>query len=613
MVNIIPAANAKTLTAVSSKDPLRIFQNFMWKTWRSLNFPDPTRIHYDVADFMTNGPDRQIDMGFRGMAKSYIAVTFGLHDCYIDPEGAMVLTTSATTNAAKQNSYFAWQMLQTFDWLEHLRPSPDQRQSTQAFDIRGATPKKSESFAAMSLFGQITGRRAKTAITDDIEIPSTSDTEAARADLRKAHSEIPGAILVPGGREIILGTAQNEQSIYPELATEKGYAMRMWPSEYPTQDELPKFGTWLAPMILGDLQANPALSGLPTEPSRFPTEVLIQKERDFGRTEYARQFKLHLDAGAGNAAPLKLRDLSVIEWATPSPHQGGVALLLPPEVRWGPTKATVLRDISIDSLHGDTINEPAYMSPPAEWLPADTRWMYVDPSGSGTDETTWSIGAGLSAMCFVCRIGASIEGHTAAVLKAIADDAKRWGVNYIHVESNFGQGMFAALLRPILQEINHPCVIEDDRKGAVQKERRIIETLEPAFSSHRIVFNRDVLAKDFDSVNYPTIEDARRRFYRLSYQITRITKVRGCIAKDDRVDGLASLVAKFVDRMKQRTADAIAQDKEAALMAEILAIIQARIDQGLPTYGGELMPGMNLGADPLSLGRPSGKQGSNLA
>lgn len=609
MANIVPA---KSLSAITAKDPLRIFPNFMWKTWRSLNFPDPTRLHYDVADFMVNGPDRQIDMGFRGMAKSYIAVTKAIHALYVDPEEEIVLTVSATTNAAKQNSYFGWQMIQQFDWLEHLRPTPDQRQSTQAFDVRGATPKKSESFAAMSLFGQITGRRARLAIPDDIEIPSTSDTEAARIDLRKAHAEIPGAILVPGGREIMLGTAQNEQSIYPELATEKGYAMRMWPSEYPKRDELPKFGSWLAPMIEGDLQKDPGLSGMPTEPSRFGIEVLLGKERDFGRIEYARQFKLHLDAGAGNAAPLKLRDLVVLEWATPSLHRGKVALLLPPDVRWGPTKQNAITDIQVDALHGDSIHEAAYVSPQDEWLPVEITWMYVDPSGAGTDETTATVGAGLSAMVFICALRASIEGHTVETMKWIAVLAKLWNAGYIYVESNFGQGMFGALLRPHLQEISHPCVIEEDRKGAVQKERRIIETLEPPVSSHRVVINREILAKDINSGAYPNIEDARRRFYRLTYQFTRITKVRDCIAKDDKVDGLASLVAKFMERMRQRTQDALALDKEVALMEEIKAIIQERIKQGLPTYGAELLPGMALGADPTSLGRPQGKARSNL-
>jgi hypothetical protein len=597
----------------TKKDPLLIFPNFMWKTWRCLNFPDPTRLHYDVADYMENGPDRQIDMGFRGMAKSYIAVTKACHALYVDPEEEIVLTVSATTNAAKQNSFFAWSMIQNFDFLERLRPSPDQRQSTQAFDVRGATPKKSESFAAMSLYGQITGRRARLAIPDDIEIPSTSDTEAARADLRKAHSEIPGAILVPGGREIMLGTAQNEQSIYPELATEKGYGMRMWPSEYPRAEELTKFGTWLSPMILGDLQANPGLAGLPTEPSRFDIPVLLQKEIDFGKIEYARQFKLHLDAGAGNAAPLKLRDIPVIEWAPPSVQPGGqVALLLPPDVRWGPSKGNQITDIKVDALHGDHLHEPAYMSPPEEWIATENKRMYIDPSGLGTDETTYPVGAALSALIFVCSLKATIKGHTAEVMMAIALEAKKWGVNYIDVESNFGQGMFAALLRPALQEINHPCVIEEDRKGAVQKERRIIETLEPATTAHRVVVNREVFSSDFASVNYPDIEEARRRFYRTSYQITRITKVKGCIAKDDRVDGLASLVSKFVQHMRQRTEDALKLDKEAALMREIEAIIKERIKQGLPTYGAELMPGMGLGADPGLLGKARGKHGSNL-
>lgn len=613
MVNIVPSEHAKGLSAVSGKDPLRIFPNFMWKTWRSLGFPDPTRIHYDVADFMENGPDKQIDMGFRGLAKSYIAVTKANHALYCDPEEEIVLTVSATTNAAKQNSFFAWQMIQEFDWLAHLRPTPDQRQSTQAFDVRGATPKKSESFAAMSLFGQITGRRARLSIPDDIEIPSTSDTESARADLRRAHSEIPGAILLPNGREIMLGTAQNEQSIYTDLASEKGYAMRMWPAEYPKEEELIKFGTWLSPMLLGDLQASPGLAGTPTEPTRFSMEVLLDKERLFGRTEYARQFKLHLDAGAGNQAPLKLRDIPVISIAPPSGASSG-SLRLPSEVRWGPSKALAIADIRVDCIAGDGIYEPSYVSPAEEWLKADSTRMYVDPSGMGTDETTWPIAASTSAMVFLLAVGASIEGHTSNVMKQIAADAKKWGVNYIDVESNFGQGMFESLLRPHLIEINHPCVIEEDRKGGVQKEQRIIATMEPATTSHRLVVNREVLVKDYDSANYPNVEDARRRFYRFTYQLTRITKTRGGIAHDDRVDGVASLMSKFVEILRQRTEDAQKLDKERAYLEEVRKLIASRHKQGLPTYGAELIPGMNLGADPFTMLRGGyGRRGSNLA
>lgn len=601
--------------AATKGDPLKVFANFMFKTWRSLGYPDPTRIHYDVADFMQNGPDLQIDMGFRGMAKSYIAVTYGLHACYCDPEGAMVLTTSATTRGAAQNSYFAWQMLQNFEWLEHLRPTPDQRQSTNSFDVRGAQPKKSESFASMSLFGQITGRRATLSIPDDIEVPATSDTEKGRQDLRRAHSELPGAILLPGSREIILGTAQNEQSIYVDLATSKGYAMRMWPSEYPTPEELPKFGSWLSPMLQRDLSRDPGLAGQPTEPSRFPIEVLHDKEMAFGRTEYARQFKLHLDAGASNACPLKLRDIPVIEWGTPIVTPSGQReLRLPAEVRWGPSKENKLDGIEVDCLAGDSLHGPAFTSPPEEWMPVETTFMYVDTSGAGTDETCWPIGAGLGGLIYLCSLKASIEGHTENTLRSIAAEAKKWNTGYIFVESNFGQGMFAALLRPHLTEINHPCVIEDDRKGGIQKERRIIQTMEPPLTSHRVVANREVFSGDFASAStYQDIEDARRRFYRFSYQLTRMTTTKGCIAKDDRLDAVASLVAKFADRMKQRTADALALDKERLFMEECRKMVAARIAQGLPTYGAELLPGMALGADPLGgFGRVRGRRGSNL-
>lgn len=599
MANIVPATS---LSAV--KDPLkRSFKNFMWKTWRSLGFPDPTENHYEIADWLQYGPDKSITMGFRGLAKSYITVDFALWVLYGDPD-EIVLATSATTNAAKQNSTFAWQMLINFDWLAHMIPTSDQRQSVQAFDVRGATPKKMESFRAESLFGQLPGLRATLSIPDDIEIPNNSDTDAKRAELRRRFGEISGAILLPGGREKVLGTAQNEQSIYTELAQEKGYGMRMWPIVYPSIEELPKFGPWLSPKVEAAIRATPELAGTSTEPSRFSDADIAERERVWGRTEFARQFKLHLDAGAGRDAPLKLRDFMVMEWAPPS---GGPAsapsspaassgLLLPPEVRWAPSKDLLVADLEFDSLHGDALYEPAFKSPQEKWLPTEALWMYVDPSGEGTDETVWAVAAALGALTFVCDMEASIEGHTYETLKRIAAMAKRWGAGMIHVESNFGQGMFSGLLRPCLAEISHPASIEEDRKGGISKERRIIETLEPPLTSHRVVLNKSILRRDFsDSIQYPTIEDARRRFYRLTYQITRITRVKGCISKDDRVDDLASLVAKNTERMQMRAEDAAKMDREAALQREIEEMIAERVRQGLPTYGAENLTGMPLG------------------
>ena len=52
------------------------------------------------------------------------------------------------------------------------------------------------------------------------------------------------------------------------------------------------------------------------------------------------------------------------------------------------------------------------------------------------------------------------------------------------IESNFGDGM-ATALKPIMAKI-HPCEIEEVRHN-IQKEKRIIDTLEPIMNTHRLV------------------------------------------------------------------------------------------------------------------------------
>lgn len=590
-------------------DPLKLnFKNFLWKTWRTLGFPDPTPLHYDVADYLQHGPDKGIIMGFRGMAKSYITVTFCNWALYCEPE-EIVLTVSGTSRAAGLNAFFAFQMLSNFDWLAHMVPRTDQRRSALAFDVAGAKPKKSESFCSESLFGQITSRRATLIVPDDVEIPNTSDTEGKREELRKRFGELGAAILLPGGRIKVLGTAQTEESLYTELATSKGYAMRMWPILYPKPDELPKFGSWLAPRLVQELEANPSLAGTSTEPGRFSEADIAARELEWGRTEFARQFKLWLDAGLGKDTPLKMRDLTVLDWGPPPPDG---PLKLPPEVRWGPTPANKASGIEIDSLPGDTIHYPAYVTPQDQWRPVEGIRCYVDPAGgTGNDETTWTITAHLNALGFLCHQGASLGGYSNPVLRSIATDCLLWRVQYIDVESNLGQGMFSALLRATLTEvaselgIKETCVIEDDRKGQQQKEHRIIASLEAPMTAHRIVINAAVLRADF-SVTYEDIEEAKRRFYRLSYQLTRMTKAKGCVAHDDRADGFGSVMNKIAELFRLRTSDAQAQDKEYQLQEEIRHMIEVRQAQGLPTFGLESKQAA------LGRARPGGMTNSNF-
>lgn len=602
-VNVPTQGPAIVRAEVLDRDPLKYsFKNFLWKTWRTLGFPDPTPIQYDAAEFLQFGPEKSIMMGFRGMAKSYITVTFCNWSLYCDPD-EIVLNTSGTHRGAALNAYFAFQMISGFDWLSHLRPRTDQRRSALAFDVAGATPKKHESFAADSIFGQITGRRATLIVPDDVELPQNSDTETKRADLEKAFGELGGAVLLPGGRIKVLGTAQQEQSLYPKLAVEKGYTLRMWPILYPLPEERAKFGSWLAPKLDRDLEDNPSLAGTSTEPTRFDEADIATREIEWGRTEFARQFKLHLDAGMADSARLKLRDLLVMDWGPPpKPTE---RLKLPPEVRWGPTKELAIQGLEVDCFNGDGIFAPAHVTPPDQWRPAENVVMYIDPSGGGGDEVAWTTEATLNAMVFICHQGASLGGYSQPVLQQIATDAKLWGVHTIYVESNLGQGMFGALLRPELLAIEHPCDIQEDRKGIQQKEHRIIAALEPAFTAHRVVINRRVLEIDW-AVVYDTIEDTRKRFYRLTYQLTRLTKQKQCLPKDDRVDSLGSAVEKVTDLLRQRTKDAQDNDRNLKLQEEAEKMIAERKRQGLPTFGLENLKG------PLGMAIRGGIQASRF-
>lgn len=103
------------------------------------------------------------------------------------------------------------------------------------------------------------------------------------------------------------------------------------------------------------------------------------------------------------------------------------------------------------------------------------------------------------------------------------------------VESNFGDGMFVKLPEPVLRRI-YPCAIEEVRSNG-QKERRISDTLEPVMNQHRLVVNSALLRADQK-------DDSQ---YQLFYQLTHITRDRGALRHDDRLDALALAVRFWTD------------------------------------------------------------------
>lgn len=59
------------------------------------------------------------------------------------------------------------------------------------------------------------------------------------------------------------------------------------------------------------------------------------------------------------------------------------------------------------------------------------------------------------------------------------------------MESNFGGGAWAEVLKPWLSRYNVPAMVTDDHVRT-NKEQRIVDTLRPVMGTHKLVVSSDV-------------------------------------------------------------------------------------------------------------------------
>jgi hypothetical protein len=136
--------------------------------------------------------------------------------------------------------------------------------------------------------------------------------------------------------------------------------------------------------------------------------------------------------------------------------------------------------------------------------------------------------------------------------------------------------MFNKLLEPYLTKI-YPVTMEEVRHNK-QKELRIIDTLEPVMNQHKLVIDRNVIRQDYESTQHLPPEQALN--YQLCYQMTRITKERGALIHDDRLDALAGAVAYWVEQMGA-DADQQINNRRQELLDQELAIFEGTTSQSL--------------------------------
>lgn len=498
-----------------------------------MELPDPTPLQYDIAEYLQTGPKRKIIEAFRGVGKSWVTSAYVLWRLYWNPQ-LKILVVSASKLKADEFSMFTLRLINDIPWLQHLRPdiSSGQRSSKISFDVGPAKPDQSPSVKSVGIFGQLTGSRADVIIADDVEVANNSFTQGMRDKISEAVKEFD-AILKPDAHAEItyLGTPQTEMSLY-NILQERGYSCRIWPARVPTKKEREVYGDRLATIV-----ADMTNEGHSTEPLRFSDNNLMEREASYGRSGFALQFMLNTNLSDKERFPLRLTDLIVMNVNKE---------LAPEKPVWAAAPETRVSDLHNLGFNGDGWYSPVALQ--GEWRPYDTTVMYIDPAGRGADETSWAIIKSQGVFLYLISAGGHRLGYEESGMNVMIEEAKECGVNQILIESNFGDGMFTKLFEAALIKRGYPCTIEEVSSRG-QKELRIIDTCEPIFNQHRLIIDRKVIEKDFEDAKNNSVGSNNGFTYSLFWQLTHISKDRGSLRHDDRIEALSGCLTYFVSIM----------------------------------------------------------------
>ena len=524
---------------------LKNFKNFLYLCWKFLNLPNPTPIQYDIADYLQSKERRLVIEAFRGVGKSWITSAFVCHQLLLNPQ-RNILVVSASKNRADDFSTFTQRLINEMPILQHLIPRDDQRHSKISFDVAPAIASHAPSVKSMGITGQLTGSRADLIIADDVESANNSQTQLMRDRLSETVKEFDAIIKPEVGRIIFLGTPQTEMSLYNTLE-ERGYKTKIWTALYPTKEQTIGYGSKLSSIISNITDKE----GEPTDPERFDGIDLLERLSSYGRSGFNLQFMLDTTMSDANRYPLKLNDLIVASGCTTWNKA-------PAQIQWASGTQQIKGidpDIPNVGLKGDYYVAPLHISD--EYADFEGVAMSIDPAGRGEDKTAYAVLKMLHGVLYLTDIGALDGGYSDATLEELSAIAKRNKVNNVVIESNFGDGMATALLKPVMARI-HPCQIEEVRHN-IQKEKRIIDTLEPIMNTHRLVVDENTIKEDFKL-------EPNHQLFR---QLTRITRDKGALRHDDQIDALAIAANYWVERMDRDQTLSYQQHKDELINKDL--------------------------------------------
>ncbi len=523
-----------------------------------------TPIQKLIGQFLEYGPQYRMIQAQRSQAKTTITAAYAVWRLIHDPN-LVVLILSAGGKQANEISTLIVRAIGTISVLECMRPdaSAGDRISVEAFDLHHSlkTLNKSPSVACTGITGNLQGKRAGLLIADDVESQKNSMTAVMREQLLLLTKDFTS--ICTTGEIVYLGTPQTSESIYNSLPG-RGFSVRIWPGRYPTKEQLPLYGDQLCPVLLSRMRDNPDLmigggvdgtQGKPTDPMLLGELALQKKELDQGTAYFQLQHMLQTKLIDAERKPLHTSRLVV---ATLPERHG----MFPLEVHRS-LQATQLREFSV-------LNHRFQMAPPmavsSDMAKLQGVCLYIDPAGGGAngDESAFAATGFLNGNVFRLKWGGVLGGYSESSMKALARICVMVDPTVVKIEKNFGYGAFTQIFLPYLwaayaeASMEKPGVEDDMVHG--QKERRIIETLEPVMGRGALIVDEAVVKADEEQTSAYPIQ--LRPTYSGFFQMMNITRDKDSLIHDDRLDALEGSVRHWQQLLILDQTKAIAAQKK---------------------------------------------------
>ena len=508
-----------------------------------LNLPAPTRAQLELAMFTSDrsNPHRML-MAMRGLSKSLTSQIYSVWRFMNNPN-EKILVMSAGAARAINYTQFVQKLIKLLPITKILAPRHNiERTSGQSFDVAGSTASDSPSMYAVGAGNQVTGMRASLVIYDDIETAQSVESATLSEKINTYAMEAQNLLMSGKDESITLCTPHSMSSIYISWI-DKGYKAFIIPALYPENDTN-YFGS-LAPYIKKAIEDNPSCIGQAVD-ERLNYDFLMSKQSRIGKSKFKLQYMLDVSDADDLRFPLRLSDLIVMN----------VDMEEAPLKIGHSTMPSERLDIKHNGFKKDRLYSPSYTSD--EKGKYEYKIMSIDPSGRGEDDTAISIMYSLNTRIFLKSAFGMNGGYEPDTLKSIAELCSFHKIDYVVVESNFGDGAFLKMLEPYLARISPDTGIEEVR-ATRQKEVRIIETLEPLVNQHRIVVDKELLDKDISNTIIKSF----------TYQFTKITKERNSLRHDDLIDSVSQGVEFLLDKLVDDENLAVDRQKEEEIDAMI--------------------------------------------